>query len=173
MQNNEYLSEERYQRNNSTVKKIGIVLLIIGVITLVVGIILLVVGFMGVGNSTKTGFNTMNNEMTNGFPSFDSVDTTVVQNTANSAFGSVGLFGLGGFILVIGFGLIAVGGGMIFMAHRREIMAYTTQQVMPVAQEGIEKMTPTVGKAVGSIGKELAKGINEGINEANNENDDQ
>lgn len=55
-------------------------------------------------------------------------------------------------------------------AKRREIMAFTTQQVMPVAKEGIDEMAPTVGSAVGSIGKELAKGIKEGVNEANKEN---
>lgn len=34
---------------------------------------------------------------------------------------------------------------------------------MPLTKEGIEKMAPTVGNAVGSIGKEIAKGIAEGI----------
>ena len=53
-------------------------------------------------------------------------------------------------------------------SKRREIVAFTTQQVMPVAQEGIEKMAPTIGSAAGTIGKELAKGIKEGINEADN-----
>ena len=47
-------------------------------------------------------------------------------------------------------------------SKRREITAFTTQQVMPVAQEGIEKMAPTVGNAA----KEVAKGIKEGLNEA-------
>ena len=39
---------------------------------------------------------------------------------------------------------------------------------MPVAQEGIEKMSPTIGNAAGTIGKSIAKGIKEGINEADN-----
>ena len=47
--------------------------------------------------------------------------------------------------------------------------AYTTQQVMPVAQEGIEKMAPTIGSAA----KEIAKGIKQGINEANKEQDNE
>ena len=55
----------------------------------------------------------------------------------------------------------------IFMfAKKREIMAYTAQQVMPVAQEGIEKIAPAVGKAMGTFGKGIVKGIKEGINEA-------
>ena len=53
--------------------------------------------------------------------------------------------------------------GFIFMvAKRRHILAFSAQQVMPVAKEGIEKMAPTVGGAA----KEIAKGIKEGINEA-------
>lgn len=58
---------------------------------------------------------------------------------------------------------------MLFItAKSREIMAFTTQQTMPVAQEGITKMAPTVGKAsktiieetapaIGKVGKQLAK----------------
>lgn len=51
--------------------------------------------------------------------------------------------------------------GSIYMfAKRREITAFTAQQVMPVAQEGIEKMAPSIGK----VAKEVSKGIKEGIN---------
>ena len=59
--------------------------------------------------------------------------------------------------------------GVIYVfAKRREITAFTTQQVMPVAQEGIEKMAPTVGNAA----KEVAKGIKEGLNEADEKKED-
>ena len=58
----------------------------------------------------------------------------------------------------------------IFMfAKRREIMAFGMQQTMPLAQEGIEKMAPTVGNAAGTIAKDVAAGIKEGIN-SNQEN---
>lgn len=73
-------------------------------------------------------------------------------------------------MLTIGFGLTVAGGIVMFIANRREITAYTTQQVMPLAQEGIQKMAPTVGSAIGTIGKELVRGIREGINEADKEN---
>lgn len=47
---------------------------------------------------------------------------------------------------------------MVFsITHRREIAAYTAQQMMPIAQEGAEKMAPTVG----SVAKEITKGIKE------------
>lgn len=49
----------------------------------------------------------------------------------------------------------------MFVGHQREITAYTTQQVMPVAKEGIKKMAPTIGDAAGTI----AKGIKEGLSE--------
>lgn len=62
------------------------------------------------------------------------------------------------------------------ITKRREITAFTMQQVMPVAQEGIEKMTPTMTNAakemaeqmaptIGNVAKEIAKGIKEGLDD--------
>ena len=46
--------------------------------------------------------------------------------------------------------------GMIFMiAKRRKMLAFTVQQVMPVAKEGIDEISPTIGKAA----EEITKGI--------------
>ena len=166
MKQTEYLSEERYQENNAKVKNVGKILLIIGIITIVIS--LLVVGFIGAGNSAMNGFNSISNEMSNNFNSFGNINDGIsanvneVQNTASGIFGNIGMFAIGGFMLTIGFGLTIAGGIVMFIAHRREITAYTTQQVMPIAKEGIEKMTPTVGNAV----KEIAKGIKKGMNEA-------
>lgn len=53
---------------------------------------------------------------------------------------------------------------VMFIAKRREIMAFTVQQTMPVVQEGAEKFAPTMG----TVAKEVTKGIKEGINEADN-----
>lgn len=47
------------------------------------------------------------------------------------------------------------------ITHRRELMAYSAQQIMPIAEEGIEKMAPTAGM----IAKEISKGIKEGLDE--------
>ena len=85
-----------------------------------------------------------------------------------------------------------ISGSIYMISKRREIMAFTTQQVMPVAQEGIEKMAPSVGKAgasifkevaptakevakemapvYGEMAKEVAKGIKEGLKEDNEKN---
>ncbi len=43
-------------------------------------------------------------------------------------------------------------------SKRREILAFSTQQVMPVAKEGAETMAPTMGK----VAKEIAKGVKDG-----------
>lgn len=45
------------------------------------------------------------------------------------------------------------------ITHRREMLAYSAQQVMPIAKEGAEKMAPTAGK----VAKEVVKGIKEGL----------
>ena len=84
-------------------------------------------------------------------------------NKEFDSFGSIPFYMIGGFIIVAS-GMISF--AIYMFAKRREIMAFTAQQVMPVAQEGIEKMAPTVGNAMGTIGKGIAKGIKEGINEA-------
>ena len=70
-----------------------------------------------------------------------------------------------------------IAGSIYIFAKRREILSFQAQQVMPVAQEGIEKMAPTVGKAgasiakemapvYGDIAKEISKGIKQGKEEA-------
>lgn len=84
-------------------------------------------------------------------------------NKEFNSFDSIPFYMIGGFIIVAS-GMISF--AIYMFAKRREIMAFTAQQVMPVAQEGIEKMAPTVGNAMGTIGKGIAKGIKEEINEA-------
>ena len=73
---------------------------------------------------------------------------------------------------VFSFGLASVGGMMLFISYRREITAYSTQQVMPVAKEGIEEMTPLAAKsaekmapAAGKVAEEVARGIKKGLKE--------
>ena len=82
----------------------------------------------------------------------------------------------GGFVIVAS-AMIAF--SIYMITKRREMIAFSAQQVMPIAQEGIEKMTPTIGKAAadiskqmapayGEIAKEISKGIKEGLKETNN-----
>ena len=58
-----------------------------------------------------------------------------------------------------------ISGIIYFISKRREIRAFAIQQTMPVTQEVIDKMAPTVGTAAGTIGKDIAKGITSGIKE--------
>jgi len=66
---------------------------------------------------------------------------------------NIPLFMFGGFIIVA-FGMIAF--SIYMMSKRREIMAFHVQQVMPIAQEGIEKIAPTLGKAKAEMTKQMA-----------------
>ncbi len=142
-----YLNEENYQRTNQKVKKIGTILMIIGLILAGLGIILILSGFLGFSGQIFNGIG-------NGGQGIN----------GSNLFTGFGLFAIGGFLIGPGFLLTFVGLIMRFViGNRREITAYTTRQVMPVAQEGIEKMAPTIGKAGGSIAKGIARGIKEGL----------
>ena len=147
MEEKKYLNEEDYQRYTTKLKKVGKVLLIVGLVLFVVSIGLIVAGSITFGS-------------------------TAVTENVNSALGGMGLFAIGSFSSVFSFALASVGGMCLFVAHRREITAYTTQQVMPVAKETIGEMTPTMKKvaedmapAAGKVAKEVAKGVKEGLSE--------
>ena len=49
-------------------------------------------------------------------------------------------------------------------AKKREIKVFKIQQSMPVQQEAITKMAPTVGNAAGTISQGIASGISQGLN---------
>ena len=138
MEQEKYLSEEKYQETNKKVKKISKTLLIIGAILLVIGIIMIIVAFVNFKNSERK---------------------------AMDSFTSVGLYVLGGFVSSAGFVLLIVGGVMAYIAHRREITAYTTQQTMPIKKETINDITPTVADAAGTIAKSVSQGFEEGKKE--------
>lgn len=87
-------------------------------------------------------------------------------NKEFDSFDSIFFYMIGGFIILVS---VVIASNKFRFAKGREFVAFTTQQVMPIEQEKIEKMSPTVGKAAGTIGKEIAKGIKDGINDANEE----
>ena len=64
-----------------------------------------------------------------------------------------------GVIAVLGFGLFWVGIICFNSSHSRQISAYMMQQHMPLSQEYIKKMSPSMGTAA----KEIAKGIKDGM----------
>ena len=65
---------------------------------------------------------------------------------------------IGGFIVLVGLMLSL---SVYFIAKRREILAFSAQQVIPVGKEIIEDVAPTVGNAA----SEIAKGIKQGLND--------
>jgi len=65
-------------------------------------------------------------------------------------------FMMGGFIILAG---ALIGGSVILVAYRRNILAYGVQSVIPVGKEVIDEMAPTIGNAVGEIAKGIKKGL--------------
>lgn len=95
--------------------------------------------------SLKNKRNSINSEFNKKFDSYDSLP-----------------FYMFGTFVIIATCMISL--SIYMITKRREIMAFTTQQVMPVAQEGIEKMAPTIG----TVAKEITKGIKQGLNDDEN-----
>ena len=74
-------------------------------------------------------------------------------NSATSNFSKMSYLMLGGFVIIAS--CILCGGLYLNLVKKREILAYTAQQVIPVAQEGIEKIAPSIGKVAGEIAKNI------------------
>lgn len=73
-------------------------------------------------------------------------------------FASAGFIMFGVFICVASF-MISL--SIFFFAKRRQILAFSAQQVMPIAKEGIDEMAPTIGNAAGEIAKGIKKGLSD------------
>lgn len=95
------------------------------------------------------------------------------------SYDSIPFYMIGVFIIIAS---CMIASSIYMTTKQREILAFHTQQVMPVAQEGIEKMAPTIGKAGASIAKEMApaygemakeisKGIKEGFSKDTKEDE--
>lgn len=93
----------------------------------------------------STELNKVNSSISSG-----ELEKTRIKNESTMSLG------FGGFVIF--FGLI-VSAGIFSAAFGRNIFAFQTQQVMPVAKEGIEKMSPTFG----TVAKDITKGVKEGL----------
>lgn len=220
MKNEEYLNENRYQRNKKKIAKIYILVLIIGFL---LGGSLIYIGIKkSKENELKYSYSSkesieekLNNETEdlkkkkseleslgitwNAFTTYEegkSYDLKIItqaldpsfdrcafdeyknnsltsnycslknqKNQINDDFNkkfdshkSIPFYIFGGFVILA---TCMISGSIYMITKRREILAFTTQQMMPVAQEGIEKMTPTIG----NVAKEITKGIKQGLNE--------
>lgn len=148
----QYLSEEKYQR---TKKKLQMTALVI-----------LIVGLIGGGLLLYKGINT------------EKIDKNALKVQKNEEFEQNGLsekyydledqiheddpkyiYCILGSVILIFSGMASL--ILYITSKQREINAFYAQQQMPLAQEGMEKMGPSVGVAA----KEIAKGIKEGLEE--------
>ena len=68
-----------------------------------------------------------------------------------------------GVLGVLSFGLFGIGILCFNSSHSRQMSAYMMQQHMPLSQEYMKKMSPTMGTAA----KEIAKGVKEGLADDN------
>ena len=136
MAKKEYLNEEEYQKNNKKVKIAGTIIIAIGLCIICAAVYTLI-------SASK-----MNVPSSMWDPDWFEYSTAQMEKEST-----------GMFMLIPGIFVTVVGCMVRFVvANQRSIMAYQAQQAMPIAQEGIEKMAPTAGKAA----KEIAKGIKEG-----------
>ena len=84
----------------------------------------------------------------------------ILKNQSVPSMGEEGWFeasSSAGLTIFLGAAFTMFGIAIAIIPFRRSIMAYEAQQVMPVAQEGIEKLGPSVGKVAGDIAKEINK----------------
>ena len=134
----EYLNEEEFQKNNKKIKNSGLTIIIIGLCILFFSIFNFIL-------ASKIEVPQMG--------SLSWFEAKSAQNYRENL--GRAMLGLGIFVTAV---------GCIFrfiVGNQRNIRAYQAQQVMPIAQEKIEKMAPSMGNAA----KEIAKGIKEGISD--------
>ena len=90
--------------------------------------------------------NELNNISSDFKKSFDSHD-------------SIPFYMAGAFIIISTF---MVSGSVFMTSKRREILAFNVQQAMPIAEEGMGKMSDAMSKLSGDVAREISKGIEEG-----------
>ncbi len=164
----EYLNEEEFQKNNKKVKTAGTIVMIIGLCLVCAAIFVLISA-----SQMETSISENSNPDISGLFDVDSQESALswfesttqsmgAKSEARSA--QMGRQTLGLFMLLPGIFITIVGCMIRFaVGNQTNIMAYQTQQVMPIAQEKIEKMAPSMGTAA----KEIAKGIKEGLSDDN------
>lgn len=132
MNKKEYLSEEKYQKIKKILITLGFISLAVGVILLILAILVKVPEETALGDPNWWG-------------------NSKIRSDAESKKALLFFFSF-----VFGIMLPA----MLFgTAYKREIGAFTIQQEMPVKQETIEKMAPSVGEAAGTVAKGIKKGL--------------
>lgn len=78
----------------------------------------------------------------------------------SDSYDSIPFYMIGGFVIIAS---CMIASSIYAFSKGREFLAFTTQQVMPVAKEGIDEMAPTIGNAAGEIAKGITSGIKKGL----------
>lgn len=132
MNKKEYLSEEKYQKIKKILITLGFISLAVGVILLILAILVKVPEETALGDPNWWG-------------------NSKIRSDAESKKALL-------FFFSFAFGIMFP--AMLFgTAYKREIGAFTIQQEMPVKQETIEKMAPSVGEAAGTVAKGIKNGL--------------
>ena len=114
-------------------------------------------------NSYTSKYCSLKNQISEKTAEIESLDREFSDfNKDSDSFDSIPFFIFGVFVIIAS---AMISFGIFMISKRREILAFSAQQVMPIAQEGIEKMAPTIGNAASTIGKGIAEGITKGIKE--------
>ena len=162
MKNNVYLNEENYKRINQKIKMAGTIIIFVAISLIILGLVLKI-GSMGIEVPKMGSENWFEMET----------------SRSNMEFGGIGLIMFGVWLTFVGCIV------RFFVGNRREIMAYSLQTTMPVAQEGIKVMAPVIAEtgatmiktmaptmkevavemapAYSEIAKNIAQGIKEGL----------
>lgn len=74
----------------------------------------------------------------------------------NSSFSKMAFIMFGAFICMAS---CIISFNIFTFAKKRHLIAFKTQQVMPVVKEGIDEIAPTVGNALGEITKGIQNGL--------------
>lgn len=148
---NEYLSEEKYQKIKN---KLTVFAYIIFIIVILVGIILITNGISRSKSVNKAELEAQIKKEfhRNGFSQTYYKLEDKLDYSENAIF-----FYIGGTVVIFIGTVISI--SLLITAKDREITAFKTQQMMPIAQEGINKISPNLGNAA----KEIVKGVKDGM----------
>lgn len=147
---NTYLNEERYQKTKNKLQMLALIILLIGLLG---GGLLLYKGIT-TEKIDKNALEVQQNEEfeQNGYSEkYYDLEDEIKKDDPKYFYIIFGVVTL----VVTGITSLSI----YITTKKREIAAFGAQQMMPIAQEGIDVMAPTVGNAA----KEIAKGIKEGL----------
>lgn len=107
------------------------------------------------GSSTET-FYRLSNEISDKSSELSELESELWRMEHAGDAKDYRLHSIGAVVILLG---CTISGALYFMTKGREMMAYTTQQAMPISKEATEEMTPTIAKAAGKIAKEVSENI--------------